>query len=159
MAHNHPAVIANIDDAYTYMMAGNATVTVENEATGRRFTYRLSAPYIDRETSMARDTDKIVFVGLMNGPDNDGDYAYMGAIRPVEHPYEVKTSRKSRVSDDAPSFKAIQWVLAHAREHRELPAGVNVWHEGKCGRCGRKLTVPESIARGIGPECAERMGL
>lgn len=25
----------------------------------------------------------------------------------------------------------------------------------RCGRCGRKLTDPESIVRGIGPECAE----
>ena len=27
------------------------------------------------------------------------------------------------------------------------------WHEGRCGRCGRKLTVPESIEAGYGPEC------
>lgn len=25
---------------------------------------------------------------------------------------------------------------------------------GRCGRCGRRLTDPESIRRGIGPECA-----
>ena len=30
--------------------------------------------------------------------------------------------------------------------------GLEVWHEGRCGKCGRKLIVPESIARGIGPE-------
>lgn len=28
--------------------------------------------------------------------------------------------------------------------------------EGACGRCGRKLTVPGSIASGIGPTCAEK---
>jgi len=28
-----------------------------------------------------------------------------------------------------------------------------VFHEGACGRCGRTLTVPESIASGFGPEC------
>jgi hypothetical protein len=27
----------------------------------------------------------------------------------------------------------------------------------KCGRCGRELTDPESIARGIGPECYGQM--
>lgn len=32
---------------------------------------------------------------------------------------------------------------------------VEVWHEGSCGRCGRKLTVPSSIETGLGPECAE----
>ena len=29
---------------------------------------------------------------------------------------------------------------------------------GSCGHCGRTLTNPESIERGIGPICAERMG-
>jgi hypothetical protein len=32
---------------------------------------------------------------------------------------------------------------------------LEVWHEGRCGRCGRALTVPESVERGIGPECWE----
>jgi hypothetical protein len=34
---------------------------------------------------------------------------------------------------------------------------VEFWHEGKCCRCGRKLTVPASIASGIGPECATKI--
>ena len=28
---------------------------------------------------------------------------------------------------------------------------------GACGRCGRPLTVPSSIDRGIGPDCAALM--
>ena len=39
-----------------------------------------------------------------------------------------------------------------------LPKTVEVWHEGICGRCGRKLTVPESVERGLGPECAGLVG-
>jgi len=32
-------------------------------------------------------------------------------------------------------------------------------HEfGQCSCCGRELTNPESVARGIGPICAERWG-
>jgi hypothetical protein len=30
-----------------------------------------------------------------------------------------------------------------------------VWHEGSCARCGKKLTVPESIESGFGPECVK----
>src|ERR1700675_3055956 len=30
---------------------------------------------------------------------------------------------------------------------------------GKCGRCGKPLTVPESIASGFGPDCREMMGM
>lgn len=28
-----------------------------------------------------------------------------------------------------------------------------------CAQCGRELTDPESIARGIGPDCAERVAV
>jgi hypothetical protein len=34
-----------------------------------------------------------------------------------------------------------------------LGATLEFWHEGRCGRCGRRLTVPDSIASGYGPEC------
>lgn len=37
---------------------------------------------------------------------------------------------------------------------RNLPSQIEVWHEGRCGACGRRLTVPESIANGLGPVCA-----
>ena len=40
-----------------------------------------------------------------------------------------------------------------------LPAEIEVWHEGACCYCGRKLTVPASIELGIGPDCAEERGL
>jgi hypothetical protein len=29
---------------------------------------------------------------------------------------------------------------------------------GRCWRCGRRLTVPASIHRGLGPECAKKVG-
>jgi len=34
-----------------------------------------------------------------------------------------------------------------------LPAGLVAYEECSCGRCGRALTDPVSIERGIGPEC------
>ena len=33
-------------------------------------------------------------------------------------------------------------------------AGFDVHHEGKCGKCGRPLTVPESVKTGLGPICS-----
>lgn len=41
----------------------------------------------------------------------------------------------------------------HAIAGGVIPPSLEVWHEGRCGRCGRALTVPESIASGIGPVC------
>jgi hypothetical protein len=50
---------------------------------------------------------------------------------------------------------AMNWVLDHLSEG-EMPPLTEIWHEGRCGRCGRKLTVPDSIAIGIGPDCLTR---
>jgi hypothetical protein len=46
-------------------------------------------------------------------------------------------------------------VHAHVTDG-PMPAELEVWHQGSCGKCGRPLTVPESIASGIGPVCASK---
>ena len=40
----------------------------------------------------------------------------------------------------------------------DLPDVVEIWHEGGCKCCGKKLTVPASIELGMGPDCAESHG-
>ena len=36
---------------------------------------------------------------------------------------------------------------------KALPPSLTAMEESRCGRCGHELTDPESIARGIGPDC------
>lgn len=49
--------------------------------------------------------------------------------------------------------KVFPWLWSYINAARDLPVQVEVWHEGRCGHCGRRLTVPESIADGLGPRC------
>lgn len=130
-------------DALSFMQAGNATFTLRSVQTGVRFTYR------------ARESDdgKVFFIGVLNGPDNETSYAYLGIIRNGM----FRRTEKSRVSEDAMSHKAFAWSYAQL-SRGQMPKGLEVWHEARCGRCGKKLTVPESIELGIGPECAGKMG-
>jgi len=63
----------------------------------------------------------------------------------------VKTSK---LAADDMKVKVFVWLFnRHLSTAKELPEKVEFWHEGRCGDCGRRLTVPESIARGIGPIC------
>jgi hypothetical protein len=123
-----------------FMLAGNATLTLKSERSGNRFTYRVRKA----------ESGDVHFVGLLGGTDNESDFRYLGVIFKDGGYHHGK---RSHIAPDAPSAMAFDWFHANLKADR-MPATVQVWHEGKCGRCGRKLTVPESVERGLGPECA-----
>jgi Family of unknown function (DUF6011) len=132
--------------ALEYLRGGHGTVTLRSQATGTRFTYRVS---------LARGAEDRYFVSVLSGPENTADYAYLGLWLPREGRF-FRTAKSRVKSDDAPSFAAFAWTLRILAKGR-LPAQLEIWHEGTCGRCGRALTVPESVASGMGPVCAEKM--
>jgi hypothetical protein len=132
-----------------FLLAGNAVATFQSRKTGKRFTYRVRlAPVHDGDTR-----EPLFFVSVLDGPNNDSDYAYLGCVYTPSQVY--RHGRKSRIAFDAPSAVAFDWVWAQLQRgamHPELA----VYHEGRCGRCGRRLSTPESISIGLGPTCANR---
>lgn len=126
-----------------FILAGNATFTVRSEKTGTRFTFRVRQP---KPTTPH-------FVSLLTGPDNENSYTYLGTIF---NGTEFAHGRKSTITPDAAGAIAARWVFNRILQGLDLN-NCEVWHEGRCGRCGRKLTVPESIESGFGPECITRI--
>jgi hypothetical protein len=129
-----------------FMLAGNAHVTFQSRRTGTRFTYRV----VLADPRPGDDREPPHFVSVLTRPDH---YDYLGCIFDGER---FKRTSKSRISEDAPSAVAFDWVwrtLTSGKMHPEL----GVWHEGRCGACGRRLTTPESISNGLGPVCAGRL--
>ncbi len=121
------------------MMAGKAIVTFVNEKTGNRFTYRIK---------MKKDMS-VGFVSLLGGCDNENDYRYLGCIFDG---INYTNTKKSTISKDAQSNRVFEWVWNHLDN---LPSYIKVLHSGRCLRCARLLTVPESIESGFGPECVK----
>lgn len=131
---------------FRFVLGGNATFTLVSEKTGARFTYKAARPEGD-------DAERPVFFKVLTGDNNESDYSFLGTVFPRSgKPWEVRRSAKSRVSADAASAKALRYFVHHLNRGAVAPS-LQFWHEGRCCRCGRKLTVPESIAKGIGPEC------
>jgi hypothetical protein len=178
--------LVGADAQRAYLLApragGHAKITLVSEKTGARYTYKVSAPaakggecrkceggfwkgnsrypcFACKGTGQteAGATPEILFVKLLTGSDNEHSYTYLGNLRLTPHPH-YEHGRKSTIGPDAPGAKAIGWYLSRLLGDASVD-GVEVWHEGVCGRCGRALTVPESVERGIGPDCAEKMGL
>lgn len=130
-------------NALSFILAGNSTFTLRSIRTGARFTYKV------RESE---HKPGVYFVKVLSGPDNTADYRYLGMIS--NHQFRLTNkSIESNFTLETPSVNAFLWVFSKLTEGVE-PQNVEIWHAGKCGRCGRKLTVPESIERGLGPECA-----
>lgn len=130
-----------------FMLAGDATFTLASPKTGKRFTYKVTAP---RKNGKLDTGANVRFVKLLCGPNNESDFHYFGIIRDrktFEH-----ATRKTRISVEAPGALAFRWFAAHIESK-----AVVFYHDGRCGRCGRKLTVPNSVTSGFGPECVQRM--
>jgi hypothetical protein len=148
--------ITNTDEALKFIMAGNAYFTLRSVRTSTRYTYRMAMPKKAREDAKL-GSRPWYYVSLLNGPDNTHNYTWMGTILANGN---FKQAPQRFVGMDAPSMRAFLWFYRYLNEssnRSQLPMDVEFWHEGRCGRCGRLLTVPESIARGIGPECAGRL--
>lgn len=128
------------EDALAFMFAGHAHFTLRSKKTGTRYTYRVSK---------AKDSETVFFAALLVGSDNTKNYGYLGVIQDRK----FRLTKKSRMAETASPVVALKWTLNNLINH-SLPEQLEFWHEGRCGRCGRMLTVPESLELGVGPECA-----
>lgn len=150
--------LTTAEAARQFAEAGNATITLVSTQTGARFTYKIQAPHHEGNegTNAARDTSsQMRFVKVLTGSDNESSYSYLGFVR---RGVFFHGGTKARVGQDAPSAKAFAWAWQKLQQD-VLPETLQVWHEGRCGRCARKLTVPTSVASGFGPECIEKVGI
>ena len=64
----------------------------------------------------------------------------------------------SPLKEDDVKARGFAWFWRSLNSGRDFPAGFEFWHEGRCARCSRRLTVPESISSGFGPECIKLVG-
>ena len=114
---------------------------------GGRFTYKIKS---------AKDSNLYFVSVLTTNPDSEhrelSTYDYIGTC--VEGNY--KHGKKSLISSDAQSVRVFEFMLDKLKSD-SLSDFLEVWHEGFCGKCGRRLTVPSSILTGIGPECFKKL--
>ena len=146
-----PHVIDDAAKARQFILAGNATFTIRSVKTGTRFTFKV--------TQGKKGKNPPHFVMFMD----QGSFQYMGAIFHDVATNEpnlrsFRTTQRSRYDMGQPYTRAFRFLMEHLAEGK-LHDQLELWHEGKCGRCGRQLTVPESLLTGLGPECSANAGV
>lgn len=89
---------------------------------------------------------------VLTGPTNTTDYTGFAFLSGTTIRMWKKYQGDNRIN---PAMAALAFLLG-GRENWENSGKVYAKESGNCYRCSRVLTTPESIARGIGPECAKK---
>lgn len=109
-------------------------------------TFRLTDGWTDDQK--AAGTRVLAF---LDGPDNSSSYSKIGFVTGTK----LSVWRSSRAAERTLQLARI---LIGDPEAAKQAGEAYAIASGRCYRCGRLLTVPASINRGLGPECASKAG-
>jgi hypothetical protein len=143
-----PSLATNLSPSTFDVTRHDGMVTIHNTATGNHRTFRI-------RTCPKGDFARRRIVSLLVGPDTSsgGDWQSFA----FADDFGVKPWRKFRGQDGRRS----DWeVFAGMLEDPTKWEGKGARYliEGRCRRCYRVLTVPSSLASGLGPECERKSG-
>lgn len=123
-----------------YVFGGNATFTLYSAKTGLRYTFKIK-----------REPNSYWYrVMRLFGDDNTKDYRYIGCIYQNENSEGPIKWKESAYSE---AMKQINFFFRVLAGEYEWPKTMYFYPSGRCARCGRLLTTPESVTTGFGPKC------
>lgn len=123
----------------------NGTVTVTSLRTGEHRTLRIrTEEWADRDNPEVKN--EVRTVGLLSGPDNTSDYRNFALIGNDCRVILFKKHRGSQI---------FEWLAKFVHNPVLFMDQVEINFEGRCRKCNRPLTTPESVASGIGPVCKQ----
>ena len=121
----------------------NGIYTLFNPRTGQHRTFRIR--------TWNKDGELLRVVGLLTGPENTTDYTDFGFLLPNR----IAVWKQWRgIANYEALARAFTSMLFDGPGGPLACQGVTMHVSKRCLRCNRELTTPESIANGIGPECA-----
>ena len=135
-----------------FLLAGKAIFTVAN-AKGDHYTFKVRKNV--SEWPKGSGTMTTSYFVSVKAPGGIYPYRYIGLLN--KETGGVKCTAKSEYLPGTKEYDVASWSCAAVLQSKYIPDGYHIEHAGRCGVCGRQLTDPVSIERGIGPECWERV--
>jgi hypothetical protein len=130
-----------------FFTGGKAIFTIEVPETFQR-DFKCNPHY----TYRIRNKNDNFLIELLTGPNNTKSYTSIGL-------FDINSGcvkLTGRVSEDSWGVRLFRRVMARIFENAPeaiTSSGFDVHHEGRCGKCGKRLSVPESIRLGLGRKC------
>lgn len=118
----------------------NGIVSMLSLRTGEHRTFRIRTQKEDAKFMPGKR-----LVAILAGPDNESDYRAFGVL---DDDGQIHLWKKHQ------SEKFYQWVALALMHPERFLDRVEFSFDGRCRRCNRLLTDPQSVASGIGPTCA-----
>lgn len=135
-----------------FLLAGKATFTISNPK-GDHYTFkvrRVESEYPPNSGKMG-----VTFFVSVKAAGGKWPYRYIGLLNKDDG--GIKCTAKSEYVNGTKEYNVAAWACATVIGHKLLPDGYKIEHAGQCGKCGKTLTDPLSIERGIGPDCWETL--
>ena len=135
--------LSEIQDIKNYILGGRGIITLASP-TGKHHTYSFNEPrnggFPEGTTFVYCNTQERIWL-------------YVGMI---DANFRFRLTRSSTWGNDCEIVKGIRYLMKIiSGDIARTP--MKIYHCGACAVCGRRLTDPKSIIRGIGPRCRKKM--
>ena len=127
---------------WRYLHGGHAVVTLLSPSNIYK-TYSFEKPRHDEFPNLTL----FVYCRLDNG-----SWAYVGMLE--NDKFRLTRASKFRYSDNI--VKGVNYIVK-LMNSQIFNSPIKFYHSSKCSVCGRQLTTPESITKGIGPKCLKHV--
>lgn len=125
----------------------NGYYTIQSRTTGEHRTFLIRTQASDAEFAPG-----LRLLALLTGPNNEEDYKAFAFVE--DDGIHVWNSMRGEGLWE--KYAEMIWSLALDAGFSPWAKNYSIMEEGRCLRCNRLLTTPESVSSGIGPVCAGR---
>ena len=131
-----------------FLLAGRALFTVSNPKADH-YTFRVRGK--ESEWPIGSGRMSMTYFVSVKASGGVYPYRYIGLLNKTTG--DIKITAKSEFLPGTKEYDVAKWACNAVIALKQIPDGYHIEHAGRCGKCGRTLTDPVSIERGIGPEC------
>lgn len=130
-----------------FLLAGRAVFTVNNDK-GEHYTYKVRG----KDGEYKGEKQRTFFLSVKKDSlQSRFGYVYIGIVNPDKG--TIKCTTKSHFMPGQREYDVAAWASQCVIQKKLIPDNYQIQHAGRCGRCAKLLTDPQSIERGIGPDC------